>query len=167
MNNGVFDLETCSRPEFIDAYNTLEQELKYLREFNHELQERLQEYEGQETDINQEFEEQWEVYGRKGNKKTSLRRFKSLTVKKKRKLKAHLPEYVKSTPNKQYRKNFETYINQEVWEDEILKEEKRKVVRSHPSFQIEDPQEALKRQAKQQALRKKNKGINIKEKLGL
>lgn len=32
----------------------------------------------------------------------------------------HIPLYVQSTPDKQYRKNFETYLNQECWNDEIL-----------------------------------------------
>ena len=32
----------------------------------------------------------------------------------------HLPKYVQSTPDKQFRKNLEGYINQECWNDEIL-----------------------------------------------
>jgi len=32
----------------------------------------------------------------------------------------HIPLYVKSTPDLQYRKNFETYISQEHWENPII-----------------------------------------------
>lgn len=31
----------------------------------------------------------------------------------------YIPAYVKSTPDKQYRKNFETFLNQECWNDEL------------------------------------------------
>jgi hypothetical protein len=66
------------------------------------------------------FENVWTMYGRKGNKKTSNRRWDALTNKAKQLAITHIPRYVDSTPNIQYRKNFETYINQEAWNDEIL-----------------------------------------------
>lgn len=66
------------------------------------------------------FENVWAMYGRKGNKKTSNRRWDALTNKAKQLAITHIPRYVDSTPNIQYRKNFETYINQEAWNDEIL-----------------------------------------------
>ena len=32
----------------------------------------------------------------------------------------HVPEYVLSTPNKEYRKNPATYLNNKGWENEII-----------------------------------------------
>lgn len=72
---------------------------------------------GEEPDI---FENVWAMYGRKGNKKTSLLRWNNLTKKAKKQALQHIPRYVESTPEIQYRKNFETYLNQEAWNDEII-----------------------------------------------
>lgn len=66
-----------------------------------------------------EFELVWNMYGKKGNKKTSLSKFNRLKDSNKKLMAEHLPRYVKSKPDKQYRKNLETYINQECWNDEI------------------------------------------------
>ena len=66
-----------------------------------------------------EFEVIWELYEKKGNRKTSLQKFKRLTKVNLELLRIHLPKYVLATPDKQYRKNFETYLNQESWSDEI------------------------------------------------
>jgi len=68
----------------------------------------------------EEFEKIWESYGKKGNRKTSLAKFNRMTVTNKKLMAEHLPLYVKSKPDKQYRKNLETYINQECWNDEII-----------------------------------------------
>jgi hypothetical protein len=66
------------------------------------------------------FERAWELYGRKGNKKTSMRKWGSLKNDCREAAMKHIPPYVKATPDKQYRKNFETYLNQEAWHDEIV-----------------------------------------------
>jgi hypothetical protein len=66
------------------------------------------------------FEYVWELYGKKGNRKTSERKWANLKKHCREAALKHMPLYVQSTPNKQYRKNFETYINQEAWNDEII-----------------------------------------------
>lgn len=71
-------------------------------------------------ETNSDFESLWAAYGRKGNKKTSLQKFEKLKQSDIDLIKIHLPEYVKSTPTIQFRKDFQTYINQECWNDEIL-----------------------------------------------
>jgi len=67
-----------------------------------------------------EFDLVWEIYDRKGNKKTSQLRFSKLTAKQKKLMSIHLPKYIISTPDKRFRKNLESYINLECWNDEIL-----------------------------------------------
>lgn len=66
------------------------------------------------------FENIWELYGKKGNRKTSIQRWDRLSKAKKKLALANIPLYVKTTPDKQFRKGFEVYINQEVWNDEIV-----------------------------------------------
>ena len=67
-----------------------------------------------------DFENVWAMYQRKGNKKSSKRRWDSLPKKAKLIAVTHIPQYVEATPDIQYRKNFETYINQEAWNDKII-----------------------------------------------
>lgn len=67
-----------------------------------------------------DFENVWTLYGRKGNKKTGRGKWERLTAKNKKAALEHIPDYVLSTPDITYRKNFETYINQEAWNDEII-----------------------------------------------
>lgn len=65
------------------------------------------------------FENIWNLYERKGNKKTSSEKWKRLPESSKKLAVAYIPSYVASTPDKQYRKNFETFLNQETWNDEL------------------------------------------------
>jgi hypothetical protein len=71
------------------------------------------------------FENFWNLYEKKGNRKTSLSRWQKLPDKTKEKIMQHVPIYVKATPEKQFRKNAETYLNQEVWNDEIIKSKRQ------------------------------------------
>jgi hypothetical protein len=66
------------------------------------------------------FENVWALYGRKGNRKTSERRWANLKNHSREAALKHIPLYVASTPDKQFRKNFETYLNQEAWNDEVV-----------------------------------------------
>ena len=68
----------------------------------------------------------WPNYGKKGNKKTSLKRFLALNKTNKAAFLNSYLDYVKATPDKKFRKNLETYINQECWNDEIVNESNRK-----------------------------------------
>jgi hypothetical protein len=85
------------------------------------------------------FEKAWELYERKGNKKTSMKKWANLKNHCREAALKHIPLYVQSTPDKQFRKNFETYINQEVWNDEILtnqqhEQPKQSESRLHPAL---------------------------------
>ena len=73
-----------------------------------------------EKSKNSEFDLVWSMYEMKGNKKTSQEKFNKMTDVNKQLMAKHLPEYVKSTPDKQYRKGLESYIHLECWNDEIL-----------------------------------------------
>jgi len=126
----MIDLSTFTkRSEFIEAWNKREEEHKKVVEFQdneiHYLNERLQEYEGIQTDGEKEaeFQKFWTMYEKKGNLKTTRARWNKLSNKKKKLIFEHLPKYVKSTykdtrfPS---RKNAEVYIRKEAWLDEII-----------------------------------------------
>ncbi len=66
------------------------------------------------------FEVAWKAYGKKGNKKTSRAKFNKLGIADQNLMYKNIPIYVLSTPDKQYSKNFETYLNQECWNDEVI-----------------------------------------------
>ena len=65
------------------------------------------------------FENVWNLYEKKGNKKTSLSRWDKLPKKSKELAFANIPLYLKNNQDIKFRKNFETYLNQEVWNDEL------------------------------------------------
>ncbi len=81
-----------------------------------------------------EFEQVWDLYGKKGNKKTSKAKYLKLSESIIQDLLTHIPIYVLSTPDKQYRKNFETYLNQEVWNDEVTHETHQRPDQPKPSL---------------------------------
>ena len=79
------------------------------------------------SNINISFDEIWNLYDYKTGTKEKLRKkWESLTDIEREKIKIHVPLYVKSTPDKQFRKHFQTYLNNCGWEDEILKAVKPK-----------------------------------------
>jgi len=72
------------------------------------------------TDDDHEFEQIWELYERKGSKKVSRGRFAKLSRKTRELIYNHLPAYLLSTPDKRCRKDFERYISNECWNDEVI-----------------------------------------------
>ena len=71
--------------------------------------------------VNIEFEKFWDLYNYKvGSKSKVLKKWESLTDLDRNKIMEHLPEYIKSTPDKQFRKHPATYLNNQSWEDEIV-----------------------------------------------
>ena len=72
------------------------------------------------------FDEFWSTYGKSIDKTKCKAKFKKLSNEVKLKIKEVLPLYVQSTPDKQFRKNPQTWLNGQCWNDEvktIMKEE--------------------------------------------
>lgn len=65
------------------------------------------------------FNDFWLMYGKSSDKKKCEDKFKKLSFEVKEKIKLILPEYIKSKPNKQFRKNPLTWLNGECWNDEV------------------------------------------------
>ena len=59
------------------------------------------------------------MYGKKVDSKKCRDKWDKLSDDVREKILAHVPKYVASTPDSQYRKNPQTYLNNECWNDEV------------------------------------------------
>ena len=87
-----------------------------------------------EKNINQEqqfekidFEIVWDLYDKKKGDKDKLKiRWDKLSFTIQQLIIEHIPKYKKEQPDKQFRKHFETYLNNKSYNDEILTDAKDK-----------------------------------------
>lgn len=83
------------------------------------------------------FEKAWDLYQKKVGPKEKLKaKWDKLSLKDRKAAIAHIPLYVKSTPEKRYRKHFMTYLNQRGWEDEIIMNNDRKLTKQEAMYDI-------------------------------
>tara|TARA_B110000967_G_scaffold202814_1_gene242349 strand:- start:14945 stop:15637 length:693 start_codon:yes stop_codon:yes gene_type:complete len=67
------------------------------------------------------FEDFWNLFDKKiGNKSAMEKKFDNMPQKVKERIIEYLPDYIESTPDKAYRKNPQTFLNNKSWEDEII-----------------------------------------------
>jgi len=66
------------------------------------------------------FENFWDAYDKKIDRKDTIKKWEKLRQAEKEKILDNLPQYITATPDKQYRKNPETYLNDRAWENEII-----------------------------------------------
>lgn len=67
------------------------------------------------------FDEFWELYDKKVGDKTKLRKkFETIKEPDREKIKEHIPLYRMAIPDKKYRKDPQTYLNNQSWNDEII-----------------------------------------------
>lgn len=66
------------------------------------------------------FDEFWNAYGKKVDRAKCERMYAKVKEDDRAKIKQHVPQYVASTPEVQYRKNPQTYLNGKCWNDEII-----------------------------------------------
>ena len=71
------------------------------------------------------FDDFWNLYDFKVGSKTKLeKKYASISEQDRQKIKNHVPMYIASQPEKQFRKRPATYLNNESWNDEIVGQEK-------------------------------------------
>ncbi len=77
------------------------------------------------------FEIFWDLYDKKvGDKKKLEKKWATVRLEDRKKIFTHIPLYKKSQPDKKFRKHPETYLNNESWKDEIIKQSNGKENRS-------------------------------------
>lgn len=80
------------------------------------------------------FERAWNLYEKKvGNKEKLEKKWNSMSKKDRKAAIEYIPLYVISKPDKQYRKNFQTFLNQRGWEDEIIGTPQQPTANENPS----------------------------------
>ena len=86
-------------------------------------------YTNTDTKTDNLFDDCWAMYGRKGNKQTALRYWKKLSLKDRYNIQDNILPYINSREYK-YRKDFQGWINptNRIWEDEIIIEEKERII---------------------------------------
>ena len=70
--------------------------------------------------INIPFDEFWSMYDKKQDRGKCEKKWLKLTDEERLLTMNHLPAYIESTPNKQYRKHPHTYLNSEAWNNEVI-----------------------------------------------
>lgn len=75
-----------------------------------------------DEDPEESFKKFWKMYAKPVERKPCLAKWKKLPLKTRDLIFEKLPAYVQATPDRQYRKNPSTYLNNECWNDEIIKE---------------------------------------------
>lgn len=141
--------------EFTDRVISILEELKY------KIQRPPREIKDEYT-----FQRAWDLYQKKVGCKESLeRKWNSMSRKDRKAATEYIPAYVLSKPNKQYRKNFQTFLNQRGWEDELIgarEPTSTPTQKSDISKLIEDTkikQESYTKEAKEHALRQRIYGM--------
>ena len=80
------------------------------------------------------FERAWNLYDKKVGCKAKLeKKWNSMSLKDRKAAIEYIPLYVIATENKQYRKNFQTFLNQRGWEDELIGATPPPAVNENPS----------------------------------
>jgi len=70
------------------------------------------------------FEEFWNDYDKKvGDKEKLKKKWAKISVDDRSKIKSFIPEYLEAVPEKQYRKDPSTFLNNKSWNDEIIRRE--------------------------------------------
>lgn len=73
------------------------------------------------------FEDFWSDYDKKVGDKTKLqKKWAKLSNRDKEKIREYIPNYKAAQPDKKYRKNPETFLNNKSWNDELIYAEKDK-----------------------------------------
>ena len=67
------------------------------------------------------FNKFWELYDKKVGSKTKIKKkWDTLPKKIQEEILQYIPKYIENQPNKQYRKNPDTFFNNQSWEDELV-----------------------------------------------
>ena len=81
------------------------------------------------------FNDFWDRYDKKINRDDCLKKWKKLSISDMKEALKMVDIYVKSTPDKQYRKNPSTWIYQKAWRNEVIgSSEQEKTKYKTPNF---------------------------------
>lgn len=85
-----------------------------------------------EVSLDFQFKVFWDLYDKKrGDKAKLLKKWKELTEEDRIKIMQYVPEYIKATPDKKYRKDPATFFNNKSWNDELIFDGTKKNFNDH------------------------------------
>lgn len=78
---------------------------------------------GQQGDPDPDFDSFWEAYDKKVGRAAAWRTWRrlELSAETRTRIREAVPRYVAATPDKQYRKHPATWLNQQSWDDEVIR----------------------------------------------
>lgn len=132
-------LDSEQRHQKITSFleNIIEQ-IKHEREFSDTLSDRNKENVIVNENINEiedeieivsvwpEFSDFWSAYDKKIGKEKCIAKWNKLSHQDREAIMQYIPAYKSAQPEKQYRKNPESFLNQKAWNDEIIKSNEQK-----------------------------------------
>ncbi len=98
----------------------VKQNPEYEYEYDNEIDNEIKGGVG-EISIYPTFEQFWEAYDKNVDRANAEFKWVQLSQKEKEKVMLHVPEYVASTPDKNFRLNATNYLQNKSWENEIIK----------------------------------------------
>lgn len=66
------------------------------------------------------FDDFWELYDKKVDRSKCEKKWEKINHVARKKIMQHLPNYIRGTPDKKYRRDPATYLNNQSWENELL-----------------------------------------------
>lgn len=126
-DNITTHLTICKYEDYQQKENANETQMKHKRNTNEiqttPIKEEEEEYKESKEEKNiYSFDEFWDLYDKKNDRKKCSDKFNKLTGEQLKKIKEVLPIYIKSKPDVTFRKNPLTWLNGECWNDEIKNE---------------------------------------------
>ena len=109
--------------EVLDTNKTLISnylDTKLLKRKKKEETESKKDKEENKKETDYPFELFWKMYDKKVGKPKCEKKYEALSEEVRAEIFEHVLKYIEAQPEKQYRKNPETYLNQKSWEDEII-----------------------------------------------
>lgn len=74
-----------------------------------------------EVELHPTFKDFWDAYGKKVDRDKCQKKWAKIKQADREKIMAHVPQYVASTPDINYRRHPATYLNNESWNNEIIR----------------------------------------------
>lgn len=112
------------KPDGIYIYNEVLLQI-WNQENKHSRVKSKDDYYKAASALNYTWEQFWNDYGKKiGSFERLVKKWCKLTDKERELIRAYVPKYVASTPDKQYRMNPERFLNQKAWNNEIVSKSK-------------------------------------------
>ncbi len=130
----IDEKESCLK-HTLEAFNECDYEYDYEdKDENDGKNLKEKKSENSEVEIYPSFDDFWNEYDKKVGKKDKIKKkWEKLSQKTKEDIMGYIPKYKISQPNKQYRKNPETFLNNESWNDEIISNGEKKSNNSQES----------------------------------